>query len=58
MLVGSGLGAAVALLIVAEGSVLARGRTQLIVARVAGSWIAAISIMVLSLRIVTRMAVG
>jgi urease accessory protein len=58
MVVGSGLGAAIALLIVAEGSVLVRGRAPLIVARVAGSWIAAIAILVLSLRIVTRMATG
>jgi hypothetical protein len=58
MLIGSGLGAAVALAIVTEGSVLVRGRAQLIVARVAGSWIAAISILVLSLRIVTRAALG
>jgi hypothetical protein len=58
MLIGSGLGAAVALAIVTEGSALVRGRAQLIVARVAGSWIAAISILVLSLRIVTRAALG
>jgi urease accessory protein len=58
MLIGSGLGAAVALLIIAEGSVLVQGRAQLIVARVTGSWIAAIAIMVLALRIVTRMATG
>jgi hypothetical protein len=58
MLIGSGLGAAVALAIIAEGSVLVRGRALLIVARVAGSWIAAIAVLVLSLRIVTRVAVG
>jgi hypothetical protein len=58
MLLGSGLGAAVALAIVTEGSALVRGRAQFIVARVAGSWIAAISILVLSLRIVTRAALG
>ena len=58
MLIGSGLGAAVALAVIAEGSVLVRGRAQLIVARVAGSWIAAIAILVLALRIVTRMAIG
>ena len=58
MLIGSGLGAAVALAVIAEGSVLVRGRAQLIVARVAGSWIAAIAILVLALRIVTRMALG
>jgi hypothetical protein len=58
MLIGSGLGATVALAIVTEGSALVRGRAQFIVARVAGSWIAAISILVLSLRIVTRAALG
>jgi urease accessory protein len=58
MLIGSGLGAAIALTAIAEGSVLVRGHAQLIVTRVAGSWIAAIAILVLSLRIVTRMAVG
>jgi urease accessory protein len=58
MLIGSGLGAAVALAVVAEGSVYLRGHALLIAARVAGSWIAAIGIMVLSLRIVTRMTIG
>jgi len=58
MLIGSGLGATVALAIITEGSALVRGRAQFIVARVAGSWIAAISILVLSLRIVTRAALG
>jgi hypothetical protein len=58
MLIGSGIGATAALVLVAEGSVLLRGHTQFIVARVAGSWIAAISILVLSLRIVTRVATG
>jgi urease accessory protein len=58
MLIGSGIGAAAALGIVAEASVLARGRALLIAARVAGSWIAAIAILVLALRIVTRMTTG
>jgi urease accessory protein len=58
MLIGSGLGAAIALTVVAEGSVYLRGHALLIAARVAGSWIAAIGIMVLSLRIVTRMTIG
>jgi urease accessory protein len=58
MLIGSGLGAAVALLAVAEGSAYLRGHFLLIAARIAGSWIAAIGIMVLSLRIVTRLTVG
>jgi urease accessory protein len=58
MLIGSGVGAIAALVVVAEGSVLLRSHTQFIAARVAGSWIAAISILVLSLRIVTRVATG
>ncbi len=58
MLIGSGIGATAALIVVAEGSTLLRGHTQFIAARVAGSWIAAISILVLSLRIVTRVATG
>jgi urease accessory protein len=58
MLIGSGLGAAAALAIVAEGAVLVRGRALLIAARVAGSWIAAIAILVLALRIATRIATG
>jgi urease accessory protein len=58
MLAGSGLGAVLALVIVAEGSVYLGGNAPLIATRVAGSWIAAIGIMVLSLRIVTRITVG
>jgi urease accessory protein len=58
MLIGSGIGAAIALALVAEGAVHLRGHVLLIAARVAGSWIAAIGIMVLSLRIVTRMTIG
>jgi hypothetical protein len=57
-LIGSGLGAAIALVVAAEGSVYLRGHALLIAARVAVSWIAAIGIMVLSLRIVTRMTIG
>jgi hypothetical protein len=58
MLVGSGLGAAVSLTIVAEVGFLLRSNAQRIVSRVMGSWIAAIAILVLSLRIVTQMTVG
>jgi hypothetical protein len=58
MLLGSGLGAVVSLLIVAEVSFLLRSNAQRIVARVMGSWITAIAILVLSLRIVTQMTVG
>jgi hypothetical protein len=58
MLIGSGIGAALALALVAEGSVFLKGNARFIVARVAGSWIAAIAILVLSLRVVTWMTVG
>jgi len=58
MLIGSGLGAVVALALVAEGAGILRGDGQPIVARVLGSWIAATSILVLALRIATRMATG
>jgi hypothetical protein len=58
MLVGSGIGAILALVIVAEVSFLLRSNAQRIVARVMGSWITAIAILVLSLRIVTQMTVG
>jgi hypothetical protein len=58
MLLGSGLGAAASLAIVAEVSFLLKSNAQRIVARVMGSWITAIAILVLSLRIVTQMTVG
>jgi hypothetical protein len=58
MLLGSGIGALAALAIVAEASFLLRSNAQRIVARVVGSWITAIAILVLSLRIVTQMTVG
>jgi urease accessory protein len=58
MLIGSGLGAVVALALVAEGAGVLRGDKQPIVARVLGSWIAATAILVLALRIATRMATG
>ena len=58
MLIGSGLGAIVALALVAEGAGVLRGDGQPIVARVLGSWIAATAILVLALRIATRMATG
>ncbi len=58
MLIGSGLGAAIALALVAEGSVLLRGDAQRIVVRVLGSWIAASAILVLALRVATRFATG
>ena len=58
MLIGSGLGAIVVLALVAEGAGVLRGNEQPIVARVLGSWIAATAILVLALRIATRMAAG
>jgi hypothetical protein len=58
MLIGSGLGAVIVVAAVSELSFRLRGAAQLIVSRVIGSWIAAIAILVLSLRIVTQMTVG
>jgi hypothetical protein len=58
MFFGTGLGAAVLLAIIAEVSFLLRSNAQRMVARVMGSWITAIAILVLSLRIVTQMTVG
>jgi urease accessory protein len=58
MLIGSGLGAVFALALVSETSFILRGKAALIVSRVVGSWIAAISILVLSLRIATQMSIG
>jgi hypothetical protein len=58
MLIGSGLGAIVALALVAEGAVLLRSNGQPVVARVLDSWIAATVILVLALRIATRFATG
>lgn len=58
MLIGSGLGAAFAVALVSEVSYRLKGAAQLIVARVLGSWITAIAILVLSLRIATQIALG
>ena len=58
MLLGAGIGAFVTLAIVAEGSVILQGQTQRIGMRVVGSWIAAIAILDLSLRVATRSATG
>jgi urease accessory protein len=58
MLVGSGVGAALALAVVAEGSVRLDGNIARIAMRVLGSWMAAIAMLVVSLRIVTRIAIG
>ena len=58
MLIGSGLGAAIALALLAESAVWFRGTGPLIATRVLGSWITAIAILVLSLRIATRWATG
>jgi urease accessory protein len=58
MLIGSGIGGALALAIVAAGSTFLQGNAARIVLRVLGSWIAAIAIMDLSLRMVTRFTTG
>ena len=58
MLIGTGLGGIIALAVVSEGSAFLQGNVSRIVLRVFGSWIAAIAIMDLSLRIVTRLATG
>ena len=58
MLIGSGIGAALALAVVAEGSVRLQGNGARIAMRVLGSWMAAIAMLVVSLRIVTRIAIG
>jgi hypothetical protein len=48
----------VALGLVAEGSVRLDGNVPRIAMRVLGSWMAAIAMLVLALRIVTRIAIG
>src|SRR5882724_4783917 len=58
MLIGTGIGAAIALAIVAVGSAFLQGNVSRIVLRVLGSWVAAIAILDLSLRIATRLATG
>jgi hypothetical protein len=58
MLIGSGLGAVVLVAVISELSFRLRGTAQLMVSRVLGSWIAAIAILELSLRIVTQMTIG
>jgi hypothetical protein len=58
MLIGSAIGAIVVPVLVSEVAFRLRGAAQLMVSRVMGSWIAAIAILVLSLRIVTQMTVG
>jgi len=58
MLIGTGIGGAVALALVAEGSARLQGNIFRIVIRVLGSWIAAIAILDLALRMVTRFTTG
>jgi hydrogenase/urease accessory protein HupE len=58
MLIGSGVAAAAIVAAIAELSFRLRGNAQVMVSRVLGSWIAAIAILVLSLRIVTQITVG
>jgi hypothetical protein len=58
MLIGTGLAGIIALTIVAEGSAFLQDNVSRIVVRVFSSWIAAIAILDLSLRIVSRLATG
>jgi hypothetical protein len=58
MLIGSGVAAVGIVTAISELSFRLRGGAQVLVSRVLGSWIAAIAILVLSLRIVTQMTVG
>jgi urease accessory protein len=58
MLIGTGIAAALALALVTGASTVLKGNAARIVMRVLGSWIAAIAILDLALRIVTRMATG
>jgi hypothetical protein len=58
MLIGSGVAGVVIVAVISEISFRLRGKAQIIVSRVLGSWIAAIAILVLSLRIVTQITVG
>jgi hypothetical protein len=58
MLIGSGIGAPLGLAVVAEGSVRLDGNVPRIAMRVLGSWMAAMAMLVVALRIVTRIAIG
>jgi hypothetical protein len=58
MLIGTGVAAVVIVAAISELSFRLRGSAQVMVSRVLGSWIAAIAILVLSLRIVTQITVG
>jgi len=58
MLIGTGIGGMIALAIVTEGTALLQGDVSRTALRVFGSWIAAIAILDLSLRAVTRIATG
>jgi len=58
MLIGTGLGAMIALAIVTVGTAFLQGNISRTILRVLGSWIAAIAILDLSLRIATRIATG
>jgi len=58
MLIGTGIGGMIALAVVTEGTALLQGNVSRTALRVFGSWIAAIAILDLSLRIVTRLATG
>jgi hypothetical protein len=58
MLIGSGIGAGLALAVVAELSVRLNGNWARLATRVLGSWMAAIAMLVVALRIVTRISIG
>jgi hypothetical protein len=58
MLIGTGVAAVAIVAVISELSFCLRGNAQVMVSRVLGSWIAAIAILVLSLRIVTQITVG
>ena len=58
MLIGSGLAAVVIVAAISSISFHLPGNAQIMVSRVLGSWIAAIAVLVLSLRIVTQMTAG
>jgi hypothetical protein len=58
MLIGTGVAAVLIVAAIAELSFRLRGNAQAMVSRVMGSWIAAIAILVLSLRIVTQITIG
>jgi len=57
MLIGSGIGAGLALAVLAEISVRLNGNGARLAMRVLGSWMAVISMLVVALPIVTRISI-